>query len=208
MRVRFCLLLLAGLLAAPGAAWALAPSDLVEFDRQPPRVQRLIRDALALAQRGLRYQYGSNDPARGGLDCSGCVQWLLQQQGYSRVPRTASDQCAWLMQTGRFRWGRDRWFGVQKWNPGELQVGDLVFWSGTYRVRRNPPVTHVMIYLGTRKSDGKRVIMGSTDGRRSEGVKVSGARVYDFPLPGDARTEAQRRIYAKLYGFGSLPGMR
>jgi hypothetical protein len=183
-------------------------SELREYDQQPPAVQRLIRSALEWTKRGVAYRYGSNDPASGATDCSGFVQYVLQQQGYVRVPRTASDQCAWLIQERTFRWGRDRWLGLAKWDPGDLRVGDLVFWTGTYRVRRDPPVTHVMFFIGTRRSDGRRVIVGNTDGRRAGGVKTSGLSVYDFPMPDDARTAAQRRLYGKLYGFGGVPGMR
>ena len=57
----------------PTAVASLDPSKLKDFDRQPSGVQELIRSALALTQRNLAYTYGSDDPASGGMDCSGFI---------------------------------------------------------------------------------------------------------------------------------------
>ena len=52
----------------------------------------------------------------------------------------------------------------------KLKVGDLLFWEGTYNVgKRNPPTSHVMIYLGHKKSDGKPVVLGASSGRYYNG---------------------------------------
>jgi hypothetical protein len=40
-----------------------------------------------------------------------------------------------------------------------------MFWSGTYDIDRDPPITHSMIYLGREKSTGRRVMVGASDGR-------------------------------------------
>ena len=47
--------------------------------------------------------------------------------------------------------------------------GDLLFWTGTYSVERDPPVTHTMIYLGEEKKSGKPIMVGASDGRTYEG---------------------------------------
>src|ERR1700722_5278136 len=49
------------------------PEALREFSEQPPEVQSLIRNALALTEQNLGYKYGSADPGAGGMDCSGFI---------------------------------------------------------------------------------------------------------------------------------------
>jgi hypothetical protein len=66
---------------------------------------------------------------------------------------------------------------------------------------RKLPITHVMLYLGTRVKDGKPVIYGSSDGRSYEGQKRCGVSVFDFSLPkaDDSKVE--------FYGYGAIPGL-
>src|SRR5438309_11507538 len=54
---------------APNAT--LSPDQIKGFDNYPPKVQRLLTSALELTTRNLDYKYGSADPSRGGMDCSG-----------------------------------------------------------------------------------------------------------------------------------------
>ena len=83
-----------------------------------------------------------------------------------------------------------------------LKPGDLVFWEGTYSVEeRNPPISHVMVYLGTLKKDGKGVLFGASSGRRFRGKKIHGVSVFDFKVP----TATSK---ARLVGFGPIPGIR
>ena len=82
---------------------------------------------LAEAQKylGIRYVYGGASPA--GFDCSGFVYYVLKQLGYSPY-RTPADQ---------YKHGT----AVSKDN---LQVGDIVFFAGTYA----SGISHVGIYAG------------------------------------------------------------
>ena len=74
---------------------------------------------------GVPYAWGGNTP--GGFDCSGYVQYVLQQCGIT-VPRTTELQ----VQVGNY---------ISK---ASLRPGDLVFLQNTYRTG----VSHVGIYIG------------------------------------------------------------
>ena len=125
-------------------------------------MRKLLGDALALTTRNLDYTYGSADPANGGMDCSGFIYFVLRQNGIQDVPRDASGQYVWVRKAGNFR-------AVLSHDPNsfelsELAPGDLLFWSGTYNIERDPPVTHAMIYLGKEKGSNKPIMVGSSDG--------------------------------------------
>ena len=83
---------------APAAT--LDPADLREFSSQPPRVQQLLSAGLELTKLNLTYTYGSADPARGGMDCSGTMYHLLRSEGFNEVPRDSSGQYAWARPAG------------------------------------------------------------------------------------------------------------
>jgi hypothetical protein len=75
-----------------------------------------------------------------------------------------------------------------------------MFWSGTYNVTRDPPVTHVMIYLGLNRRTGRRVMVGASEGRRFDEISRYGVSVFDFEMPragGDAR----------FLGYAAIPGL-
>ncbi len=188
-------------LYAPSAS--LATTDLLGFSEQPPRVQKLIEDALALARLNLTYKFGSDDPAQGGMDCSGTVAYLLRQQGFRDVPRDSAGQYTWARKNGQF-------FAVVSKKTGgfefaELLPGDLMFWSGTYDTPRDPPVTHSMIYLGVQRKRGQHVMWGSSDGRSYDGKARFGVSVFDFKMP-RADTGAARST--DFLGYGRIPGLR
>jgi hypothetical protein len=190
------------LLRAEDRVATLAVSDLREYAAQPPPVQRLIAHALALTTQNLSYKYGSSDPKAGGMDCSGTVFFLLNDAGVKDVPRDASGMYKWVWTQGHFR-------AVVSPNPDSfefapLQPGDLLFWTGTYDVDRDPPVTHVMIYLGTNRNSGRRVMVGASEGRRFNDVSRYGVSVFDLELPrkraaGDPGT-------SRFIGYGAVPG--
>jgi len=92
--------------------------------------------ASALKQIGTPYVWGG--AAIGGFDCSGLTQWAYQLVGV-RLPRTAQQQYNALRATS---------------SP---QVGDLVFFEGTYPT--GDYITHVGLYLG-----GGRMVSSQTGG--------------------------------------------
>jgi cell wall-associated NlpC family hydrolase len=142
----------------------LTVADLREYEMQPAQVQSLLAGALKLTMLDLGYIYGSSDPTAGGMDCSGTVYYLLRAAGLKDVPRDASGMYKWVWQQSQFE-------AVTSSNPQTFELallkpGDLLFWTGTYAVDRDPPVTHVMIYLGINRHTGRRVMVGASEGRR------------------------------------------
>ena len=190
----------------PVAVASLDPSQLKDFDSQPQRVQDLIRSALELTKRNLAYTYGSDDPASGGMDCSGFIYYVLSSAGYKDVPRQSSDQYLWVRKNGNFRSVLSR--NADTFELEELRPGDLMFWSGTYKVDRDVPVTHVMIYLGKEKGTNKRVMVGASDGRSYNGERRFGVSVFDFKLPNGTPNKSDPDLVARFEGYSPLPGLR
>src|SRR6478752_3672111 len=190
--------------AAPMAT--IKPEDLQEVTQQPPRVQELLRNSLALPERNLDYQYGSADPAAGGMDCSGFIFYVLNNAGFKDVPRDSAGQYEWVRKSGNFHAVLSRSADTFEFN--DLRPGDLMFWSGTYKVERDIPITHVMIYLGKEKSSDKPVMVGATDGRSYEGIRRFGVSVFDFKMPSGKPNKSDAELTAKFEGYASIPGLR
>jgi cell wall-associated NlpC family hydrolase len=188
---------------APDAT--VEPGAIIEFASQPGRVQRLITAALDLTKLNLTYTYGSAEPSNGGMDCSGTIYYLLHSQGFQDVPRDSSGQYVWARKQGRF-------FSVvstqaDSFEFKDLMPGDLMFWSGTYQVERDIPITHVMLYLGIEKRTGQRIMFGSSDGRSYDGAQRWGVSVFDFKMPKiDANNPEKRRV--DFVGYARIPGLR
>jgi cell wall-associated NlpC family hydrolase len=182
------------------------PENIREFKSQPPHVQQLLREALALTERNLTYKYGSSDPSAGGMDCSGFIYYVLTRSGFKDVPRDSSEQYAWIRQNSNFHAVLSR--DSKSFEFRELRPGDLMFWSGTYKVNREIPVSHVMIYLGTEKSTKKPVMVGASDGRSYDGVRRNGVSVFDFKMPSGQPNSADPDLIARFDGYGTIPGLR
>lgn len=183
---------------APNAS--LEPADLAEFSTQPERVQRLLSAALALTKLNLTYLYGSADPAQGGMDCSGTIHRLLSDFGFPDVPRDSPGQYVWVRKAGSFRAVVST--SAESFEFSELRPGDLLFWSGTYSIEREIPITHVMLYLGTEKKTKKRVMFGASDGRSYNGIQRWGVSVFDFKMP-----RADSAKPTRFLGYGRIPGL-
>ena len=187
---------------APAAS--IEPEELAEFSAQPPRVQELFRAALALTKLNLTYAFGSDDPAAGGMDCSGTIFRVLTDQGFAAVPRDSSGQYAWVRKNGRF------FSVVSKTADGfefdDLLPGDLLFWTGTYETGREVPISHAMLYLGREKKSGRRVMFGASDGRSYAGVQRWGVSVFDFKMPKFDPGKPEKRV--DFVGYGRIPGLR
>jgi len=185
---------------------SLNPVQLRDFDAQPIKVQELIRNSLALTERNLGYKYGSADPTQGGMDCSGFIYYVLSSAGFQDVPRQSSDQYLWVRKNSEFHSVLSR--NPETFELKEMQPGDLMFWSGTYAVNRDVPISHVMIYLGLEKSTGKPVMVGASDGRTYDGKQRFGVSVFDFRLPNGQPNKNDPDLVARFEGYAPIPGLR
>jgi cell wall-associated NlpC family hydrolase len=94
------------------------------------------------------------------MDCSNTTRWLYLAAAGHSLPRTASDQYESLRAARRL-W---RVKATDSHWRSKLRPGDLLFWENTYRPKRKPPITHVMVYLG-RNADGSMRMAGSQGSR-------------------------------------------
>jgi peptidoglycan DL-endopeptidase CwlO len=189
----------------PPSVASLQSNDLREFDSQPSKVQEFIRSALALTERNLAYTYGSSDPNGGGMDCSGFIYYVLTNAGYKDVPRDSSQQYLWVRKNSNFHAVLSR--NSDTFELKQLRPGDLMFWSGTYQINRDVPITHVMIYLGTEKKTKKPVMVGASDGRTYNGERRFGVSVFDFKLPNGTPNKNDPDLIARFEGYASIPGL-
>jgi cell wall-associated NlpC family hydrolase len=190
-------------LHAPNAT--LLPNQIKGFENYPLKVQKLLTSALELTARNLDYKYGSADPASGGMDCSGFVYYVLKQNEVPNVPRDSSQQYAWLRRARQFEAvmsQKDDSFELE-----DLKAGDLLFWTGTYSIDRDPPITHAMIYLGREKKTGNRVMVGASDGRVYQGESRWGVSVFDFKVQ-HRETNGEGKLRPTFIGYGHIPGLQ
>jgi cell wall-associated NlpC family hydrolase len=190
---------------APNAT--LLPEAISGFEKYPPKVQRLLTSALELTTRNLDYEYGSADPANGGMDCSGFVYFVLKQNGIDDVPRDSSEQYIWLRRAGKFEPVVSQ--KEDSFEFDNLKPGDMLFWTGTYSIQRDPPITHAMIYLGREKKTGMRVMVGASDGRTYQNQQRFGVSVFDFKMPRADKGEIEDgKTRPRFVGYAHIPGLR
>lgn len=184
----------------------LPTSELIEYELLPVAVKKIIDTAIEVTSKNLPYRFGGNTPEYGGLDCSGFVQYVLTQAGIPNVPRQSDQQYVWVRRNAQiYTVMSDR---LSSFEFDELRPGDLLFWSGTYTPgqEREFQITHSMIYLGRRKSDGKPLMAGASSGRTYDGIPRHGSSVFDFVLPRRAQgREAQSG--SRFVGYGPVPGI-
>jgi peptidoglycan DL-endopeptidase CwlO len=188
-------------------AWpnvSLSSDEIAESDSYPPKVRQVLDAGLALTKQNLGYTYGSADPKNGGMDCSGFIYYVLQQNGFPNVPRDSSQQYIWVRKAGNFNAVLSR--KEDSFELDALKPGDLLFWRGTYNIDRDPPITHTMIYLGREKRTKKRVMLGSSDGRTYDGKQRWGVSVFDFKMP-PPPTSGDVKISPVFVGYGRIPGL-
>ena len=167
-------------------------------------MRQIIETALELTTRNLDYKYGSADPTSGGMDCSGFVFYVLTQNGVPNVPRDSSQQYVWVRKAGNFKAVNSR--HEDTFELDELVPGDLLFWTGTYSIERDPPITHAMIYLGREKGTNHRIMVGASDGRTYKGESRYGVSVFDFKIPRPDKTD-EGRVSPSFIGYGRVPGL-
>lgn len=187
------LYLIPKVLASPPQS--LPPEQLLDYEKYPSIAKTIITKAYDLEQQNLTYLYGSDDPKKGGMDCSGAISYLLKSFLPYLTLRQADDIYKWVWREGKFYAVNGHSFNSFEFE--RLHPGDLLFWRGTYEIHRDPPITHVMLYLG-KNSKHQPVMFGSSDGRSYEGKKIYGVSVFDFKLP-DPKSSAQ------FVGYSCIP---
>jgi LysM repeat protein len=146
---------------------------------------RFTQEARALGNQGIEYDDDWRPPGESHswtMDCSNTSRYLYKVTTGIQLPRTASDQYYYLHLQGK-AWDVPQ--NSQGWADGEflrrnLKPGDLLFWENTYRPERQPPITHVMVFLGT-NAKGQWIMAGSQSSRGGEHNRRNGGPdVYVF----------------------------
>lgn len=167
--------------------------ELVPACKEDPRTLARLRDeAHRMAEMGLTYTFGSDNPDTGGLDCSGAVQQLLKSIGVNDVPRTSYQQYDWLKRNKTLDdvYGKNSTSKMLK----KLSPGDLIFWGGTWKSGHR--VSHVMIYMGYNPDEDKHYVFGAR-GKKSKGLLGNGVDIFDLdPNRG------------QLVAHGKIPGLK
>lgn len=162
-----------------GASFLRADDEMTVVDR--------------LAHQHLNYIYGSGDPGKGGLDCSGFVRLVFREAYGIELPDEADKQLGYCREHGQV------WDATSGWTPAVLQPGDLIFFAGPDALPRSSDVEHVMIYCG-----GNTMAGAQGKGRQQEGAFLGGVGLYYFRVhypggiwgePGD-RFIGHRRVFA------------
>lgn len=139
---------------------------------------RFLREARALANEGIEYDEDWCPPGESHsweMDCSNTARYLYKVTTGIELPRTASDQYYYLHLQGK-AWDApqtaDGWADTN-FLRHNLKSGDLLFWENTYRPERQPPITHVMVFLGTNER-GQWIMAGSQTSRGGEHNRPNG----------------------------------
>lgn len=181
----------------------ITTGELREFDGLPEDRKKLIQKAIDVAKDSawLPYKFGGSSPADGGFDCSGAMYFVMNEMDLD-PPRTSANQYLWIKEEGRLHEIPLEVTEMDDKSMEKLTPGDLLFWGGTYAPTdgRKVNVTHVALYLGHEKKDGRAVMINATDGRSYRGSKANGYGVYDFSLP----REGSRTVFM---GYGTPPGI-
>jgi cell wall-associated NlpC family hydrolase len=139
----------------------------------PVQAENLRALAAYLQSLGLPYNATAQLPGEDkplGMDCSNTARYLVEKTKGITLPRTASDQYLFVRRHGRLKRAGGLFGGTPDapWWTKRLQPGDLLFWEHTYKPKRKPPVTHVMVYLG-RDENGTPLMAGA---QNSRGVNI------------------------------------
>jgi LysM repeat protein len=139
---------------------------------------RFLQEARALGNQGIEYDEDWRPPGESHsweMDCSNTTRYLYKITTGIELPRTASDQYYYLHLQGK-AWDApqtaDGWADTNYLRQN-LKPGDLLFWENTYRPERQPPITHVMVFLGTNER-GQWIMAGSQTSRGGEHNRRNG----------------------------------
>lgn len=150
----------------------------------PEQHTTLVDTARWLSTLDIDYRENWQPPDSGErwmMDCSNTSRYIYRHVFQHNLPRTASGQYYELHQQGKVfpaPLAADGSVDTEKL-ISELRSGDLLFWEWTYDIKRNPPITHVMVYLG-RTANGTPRMAGSATRSTGETTRSGGVNVYNF----------------------------
>jgi hypothetical protein len=165
-----------------------------------------LRDwAHYLQSLGLRYNASTQLPGETqplAMDCSNTARFLVGKTRGISLPRTASDQYIFVKRHGRLKRAGGLLGGTPdtSWWTQRLQPGDLLFWEHTYKPKRKPPVTHVMVYLGA-DENGTPLMAGAQNSRGVNIYKLQPRVAYG----GHGGFLGLFKKKGKLVAYGRLP---
>jgi len=139
---------------------------------------RFLQEARALGNQGIEYDEDWRPPGEAHawtMDCSNTTRYIYKVTTGIQLPRTASDQYYYLHLQGK-AWDVPQTAGGWadcNFLRRNLKPGDLLFWENTYRPERQPPITHVMVFLGT-NDKGQWIMAGSQTSRGGEHNRSNG----------------------------------
>ena len=151
----------------------------------PPRTtpandwgSRFLQEARALGNEGIEYDEDWRPPGEShswAMDCSNTARYLYKVTTGIELPRTASDQYYYLHLQGKAWDVPQTAYGLADTDflRRNLKPGDLLFWENTYQPERQPPITHVMVFLGT-NDKGQWIMAGSQTSRGGEHNRSNG----------------------------------
>jgi LysM repeat protein/cell wall-associated NlpC family hydrolase len=158
------------------------------FNSAPAEVDwgtRFTQVARDLGDRGLAYDEDWCPPGESTswtMDCSNTTRYLYKVTAGIQLPRTASDQYYYLHLQNK-AWDVPQLangFADCNYLRQNLRPGDLLFWENTYKPERQPPITHVMVFLGT-NARGEWIMAGSQTSRGGEhNRRDGGPDIYVF----------------------------
>jgi peptidoglycan DL-endopeptidase CwlO len=178
--------------------------EVAESPSYPAQIRKIVDLGLRLTAQHLNYKYASADPAKGGMDCSGFIHYVLTQSGIADAPRDAREQYIWVRKAGNFKAvlaQRDDTFELD-----DLQPGDLLFWSSNFGVSRDPEIIQTMIYIGRDKTTNQRLMVGASERGTFKGQAKSGVSVFDFKV-GRATPKPGKETTTVFVGYGRIPGL-
>ncbi len=182
----------------------------------PESKTKLKKLAYFLTDQNIKYGKKYTPPRKKGslkMDCSNTVKYVYKEVFGVTLPRTSYEQYQAILSSGNLQ-------SAPKTKEGKidisqlkkkLRVGDILFWINTHSdipKAWNPPIGHVMIYMGTSKTK-KMVMFGA--GTYGEGLKTSsgGVDLYLFDpemsLGCVKNKQKECTVESEFYGFGKPP---
>lgn len=146
--------------------------------------QELIQFAREMGSKKIRYAARWTPPGEKDvwvMDCSNTVRYTYKKVYSIELPRTSRSQYSLAVRQGKFIKAPTTSNGKVDSDQlrKDLRIGDILFWIDTYNVKEQPPISHVMIYVG-KNSNGTMKMFGAGTFGKGEQTNNGGLDVYVF----------------------------